>query len=86
MADFDETAAIDDDTKLDVEALGNKKEEEDKLLDIATDPDQFEDIERDFKNFLEEIVGVPNLKKFKETYSTNYKLLKDSYEKERKLI
>ena len=59
---------MDDDTKLDVEALGNKNEELKKLDEMATDPDKFDDIERDFKLFLEEIVGVPNLKRFKEDY------------------
>ena len=77
---------MDDDTKLDVEALGNKNEELKKLDEMATDPDKFEDIERDFKLFLEEIVGVPNLKRFKEDYQKIYKTLKTSYESERKLI
>ena len=36
--------------------------------------------------FLEEIVGVPNLKRFKEDYEKIYKTLKTSYESERKLI
>jgi len=36
--------------------------------------------------FLEEIVGVPNLKRFKEDYQKIYKTLKTSYESERKLI
>jgi len=57
-----------DDTKLDVEALGNKNEELRKLDELATDPDAFDDIEREFKTFLEEIVGIPNLKRFKEDY------------------
>ena len=57
-----------DDTKLDVEALGNKNEELRKLDELATDPDSFDDIEREFKTFLEEIVGIPNLKRFKEDY------------------
>jgi hypothetical protein len=88
MAD-DATATApvgEDDTKLDVEALGNKNEELRKLDDLATDQDAFEDIERDFKMFLEEIVGVPNLKRFKEDYQKIYKTLKTSYESERKLI
>lgn len=57
-----------DDTKLDVEASQNKQDDLKKLDEIATDPDTFEDIERDFKTFLEEIVGIPNLKRFKEDY------------------
>lgn len=36
--------------------------------------------------FLEEIVGTPNLKRFKEEYQKIYKTLKTSYESERKLI
>jgi hypothetical protein len=57
-----------DDTKLDVEALGNKNEELRKLDELATNEDYFDDIEREFKTFLEEIVGIPNLKRFKEDY------------------
>ena len=57
-----------DDTKLDVEASQNKQDDLKKLDELATDPDTFEDIERDFKTFLEEIVGIPNLKRFKEDY------------------
>lgn len=54
--------------------------------ELATDQDAFEDIERDFKMFLEEIVGTAGLKRFKEDYQKIYKTLKTSYESERKLI
>jgi len=88
MADDPTSTApeVDNDTKLDVEALGNKNEELRKLDELAPDQDAFEDIERDFKMFLEEIVGVPNLKRFKEDYQKIYKTLKTSYDSERKLI
>jgi hypothetical protein len=32
------------------------------LDDLATNAEAFEDVEREFKTFLEEIVGLPNLK------------------------
>jgi len=78
--------ADDDDTKLDIEAMNDKAEELKKLEEISFDADKFEDIEREFEQFLKEIVGLPNLKRFKEEYTKIYKTLRTSYEGERKLI
>lgn len=52
----------DDDSKLDVDTIKNKQIELKMLDDIATNAEAFEDVEREFKTFLEEIVGLPNLK------------------------
>ena len=57
-----------DDTKLDIEAMNDKAEELKKLDGLSFSPDDFEDIEREFKQFLEEIVGNTNLRTFKEKY------------------
>ena len=57
-----------DDSKLDIEAMNDKASELKKLEELSFDQDTFEDIERDFKQFLEEIVGNNNLKKFRMEY------------------
>ena len=75
-----------DDTKLDIEAMNDKAEELKKLEGLSFSPDDFEDIEREFKQFLEEIVGNVNLRSFKEKYQQKYNTLKSSYEKEVKTL
>ena len=75
-----------DDTKLDIEAMNDKAEELKKLDGLSFSPDDFEDIEREFKQFLEEIVGNTNLRTFKEKYQQKYNTLKSSYEKEVKTL
>ena len=57
-----------DDSKLDIEAMNDKATELKRLEELSFDQDAFEDIERDFKQFLEEIVGNNNLKKFRMEY------------------
>ena len=54
--------ADEEDTKLDIEAMADKAEELKKLDGLSFSPDDFEDIEREFKNFLEEIVGPSHLR------------------------
>ena len=78
--------ADEDDTKLDLEAMNDKSEELKKLDGLSFSPDDFEDIEREFKKFLEEIVGNTNLRTFKEKYQQKYNTLKSSYEKEVKTL
>jgi hypothetical protein len=46
-----------DDDKLDVEAIQDKTEEIKNLEKLSFDPDVFEDMEREFRQFLDEIVG-----------------------------
>ena len=78
--------AEEEDTKLDIEAMADKAEELKKLDGLSFSPDDFEDIEREFKHFLEEIVGNVNLRQFKEKYQQKYNTLKSSYEKEVKTL
>ena len=75
-----------EDDKLDIEAIQDKAEEYKSLEKLTFDPDQFEDIERDFKQFLDEIVGNQNLKRFKEEYTKIFRQLKTSYNQERKVL
>lgn len=44
--------ADEEDTKLDIEAMADKAEELKKLDGLSTSPDEFEDLEREFKLFL----------------------------------
>ena len=66
--------------QLDIEAIQDKTEELKKLDDLTFDPDQFEELEREYKNFMEEIIGNGNLTKFKDEYQKVWKMLKSSYE------
>ena len=74
--------ADDDDTKLDMEAMNDKNEELKKVDELSFNPDHFEEIKREFKTFLDEIVGNSNLRNFKEQYQQKYHVLESSYHKE----
>ena len=78
--------ADEDDQKLDIEAMQDKAEELKKLEDLSFDPDKFEDIEHEIKQFMEEIVGNSNLTRFKDEYQKIWKMLKSSYEQERRTV
>ena len=49
--------ADDDDLKLDVGAIADKAEELKALEELSFNPDAFEEIKREFKGFLDDIVG-----------------------------
>ena len=78
--------ADDDNDKLDIEAMQDKQEEIKKIDELSNDPDKIEEIEREFRQFLEEIVGIQNLKKFKDEYLKIHKQLRTGYDGEKKLI
>jgi len=72
--------AEEEDSKLDVEAYQDKAEEQKKLEELSFDPDKFEDVDREVKQFIEEIMTNTNLMKFKDEYQKVWKMLKNSYE------
>ena len=74
--------ADDDDIKLDVGAITDKAEELKAVDELSFNPDTFEEIKRDFRSFLDEIVGNQNLRAFKEQYTQKYHVLESSYHKE----
>lgn len=53
---------------------------------LGIDRETFENIEREFQDFLQEIVGKAPLEKFKKEYEQTYDLLKTSYRTEQDLI
>ena len=53
---------------------------------LGIDRETFENIEREFQDFLQEIVGKAPLEKFKKEYEQTYELLKGSYRTEQDLI
>lgn len=69
-----------------MEALEEQAATMKEIESIGLDQDKFDDIEREFKQFLEEIIGNQNLQKFKKEYENIHKTLKTSYEGEKKLI
>ena len=76
----------DQDDNLDIEAIQDKNEAVKDLEKLSLDPDSFEDIEREFRQFMDEIVGSQNLKRFKDEYQKIFKTLKTSYQSERKIV
>jgi hypothetical protein len=60
--------AEEEDSKLDVEAYQDKAEEQKKLEELSFDPDKFEDVDREVKQFIEEIMTNTNLMRFKDEY------------------
>lgn len=69
-----------EDENLDIEAIQDKNEEIKNLEKLSFDPDAFEDMEREFRQFLDEIVSKQNLKQFKDEYTKIFKTLKTSYQ------
>ena len=78
--------ADEDDIKLDVGAIADKAEELKQVDELSFNPDAFEEIKREFKTFLDEIVGNSNLRSFKEQYQSKYDVLESSYHKEQKTL
>lgn len=57
-----------------------------EIESLGIDRETFENIEREFQDFLQEIVGKAPLEKFKKEYEQTYELLKGSYRTEQDLI
>ena len=64
----------------DIEAMQQKTEELKRIDEMTFDADQFDDVERDYKQFMEELVGNNNMSKFKDEYARIWKMLKSSFE------
>ena len=54
-----------EDARLDIESMEDKNAQIKEIEKLAFDPDQYEDIQRDFTEFINSIVDMNNLKKFK---------------------
>ena len=78
--------ADEDDLKLDVGAIADKAEEMKAVDELSFNPDQFEEVKRELKIFLDEIVGNQNLRAFKEQYQAKFHVLESSYHKEQKTL
>ena len=70
----------DEDRNVDYEAIQDKQKFQKEIESMGMQQDQFEDIERDFKQFLEEIVGNENLETFRQQYQNIHDTLKSTYE------
>ena len=60
--------AEEDDLNLDVGLISDKAEELKQVDELSFNPDAFEEIKREFKSFLDEIVGNNDYRAFKEQY------------------
>jgi hypothetical protein len=72
----------DDDARLDIESSEDKTKQLKEIDNMMFDPDQYEDIIRDFHNFVSKIVDNQSLKKFHKEYQTLYKALVASHKNE----
>ena len=72
--------------QLDVGAIADRAEEIKQVDELSFNPDVFDEIKREFKGFLDEIVGNQNLRAFKEQYQAKYHVLESSFNKEQKTL
>ena len=72
----------DEDRNVDYEAIQDKQKFQKEIEAMGMQPEQFEEIEREFKIFLEEIVGNENLEAFRQQYQNIHDTLKSTYEQE----
>ena len=78
--------AEEDDLNLDVGLISDKAEELKQVDELSFNPDAFEEIKREFKSFLDEIVGNNDYRAFKEQYQAKYHVLESSFHKEQKTL
>jgi hypothetical protein len=72
----------DDDRNADYEAVQDKVKFQKEIEAMGMQPEHFEEIEREFKQFLEELVGNENLEAFRQQYQNIHDTLKSTYEQE----
>lgn len=71
-----------EDRNVDFDAVQDKTKFQKEIESMGMQPEQFEEIEREFKQFLEEIVGNENLEAFRQQYQNIHENLKTTYEQE----
>ncbi len=70
----------DDDRNVDYEAVQDKVKFQKEIESMGMQPEEFDRIENEFKQFLEEIVGNENLEAFRQQYQNIHDTLKSTYE------
>jgi deoxyhypusine synthase len=75
-----------DDGRADIEAHNLRQEQTKEIESLGYDQEQYEAIESEFKEFLNDHLKGKDLEKFKLEYTKINKALKTSYEGEKKLI
>jgi hypothetical protein len=83
MADMNDEI---DDGKADIEAHNIRQEKTKEIENLGFDQEQYEAIESEFKEFLNDHLKGKDLEKFKQEYQKINKALKSSYGDEKKLI
>jgi len=53
---------------------------------LAFSDEKFEQTEEEYKHFMEELIGNSNLTKFKDEFQKTWKMLKSSYEQEKRTV
>lgn len=75
-----------DDGKMDLEAHNQRQEQTKQIEALGFDQEQYEAIESEFKEFLNDHLKGKDLEKFRQEYQKINKALRSSYEGEKKLI
>ena len=75
-----------DDTKMDIEALNQRQEQTKEIDSLGFDQDQYDAIENEFKEFLNDHLKGKDLDKFRQEYQKINRALRSSYDGEKKLI
>ena len=82
MADMDDV----DDGKMDMEAHNQRQEQTKEIESLGFGQEEYEKIESEFKEFLNDHLKGKDLEKFRQEYQKINKALKSSYDGEKKLI
>ena len=56
------------------------------FANMGIDPAQYEALEKDFQEVLQELVGDSNMETFRKEYEKLHRALKTSYESEKRLV
>ena len=72
----------DDDRNVDYEAVQDKVKFQKEIESMGMQPEEFERVEQEFKQFLEDIVGNENMEAFRQQYQNIHDTLKSTYDQE----
>ena len=56
------------------------------FMNMGVNPAQYEGLERDFNEVLQELVGDQSMEKFRKEYEKLHRALKTSYDSEKRLV
>jgi hypothetical protein len=66
--------------------IGGAGAMDNEFAKMGVDPAQYEALEKDFQEVLNELVGDSSMEKFRKEYEKLHRALKTSYESEKRLV